>query len=529
MAPRKGKIASELRDLISDELDTISRFLKISPSSKDKIDYKRFALLDKRERLMRLFLEYFWPKEQLLPEIIEEDLAYLLAYNLLEVVEKEKLIQEWYQKRGLDPIRKDEPFVILEDRTVYRSVNDLLEADSYTFGEFLPLLLKKVRRLRKFIRDTLSYRETIRYLDNLLLSWKPKFSRNDMRVVLCLDANPFNSNKAIAQELNLHENSVTYILNRLRKLFNFGVLGRPNLNKLGLQKVLIKTHNNVSIEFPYLASFQQLRAGTIAKFYSFNIPFQKKPSHPLQELYNVFKESIDEFSIYVELGMKDGLSFQYFDVEENKFDIDWDAWALWLERVLYEEKYYMVSPDSIKISEKEKRRISFDLKDLQILDNYMSNLRMSMKQLGKSVGMTKAGVRYRVKRLLRENAIIPAVLMRQIGLDEQILVLYSGDQEYLYPFEAALFELPVVFSYILKPFPHPSKNVLIAWLQLPPGSFIKFTDTISNIIHESDAIWTAHRYHYRSVSKLLPLEMFDAQKKDWRWDNEILAQLKIET
>jgi len=531
MAPHEDRITQEEYDRLHNEKELILKFLNIPPIIKEKTDDQFLFKLNRRDRLMRLFLAYFLPKN-LFPEVIEEDLAYLLAYNLLDVVEKEILIQEWYRKRGLTPTRTDKPLMQFEDGTMYRSVHDLLEADSFTFGEFLPLLLKKVQRLRKFIREPLTEREATRYLDNIWMGWRPKLSKNDLKVVLYLDSRPnsaFSRKKDIAEALNLHDNSVTYILDRLQKLFRLRVYGRPNLNKLGLQTVLVITEDRIRIEFPYLTSIQELRAGNVVKLYPFNVPRQKGTIYPLRDLHNTLKDKLDEFTIYQQLEVKDNFSFQYFDIEENTWSLDWDAWSLWLERILYEDKYHMVSPDSVKfINDGEEKPISFDLKDLEILDYYGTNLRMSMAQLGRLVSMTRAGVRRRVKKLLGENLLIPFVNLMQIGLDEQIVVLYTGDEEYLKPFQSALSELPVMHSYTLKPFTYDSKKCLLAWLRLPSGSFIKFTDAITNVLRESDAIWTAHRYQFRSTAKMLPIEMFDADKKDWRWDKEVLAQLKIE-
>jgi len=532
MAPfEEEAISEEDHYSLQSEINSISKFLKISPVIKEKINIKEYISLNKRERLMRLFLEYFLP-EKVFPEIFEEDLAYLTAFNILNVTEKELLTEEWYRKRRLSPARTDKPLMQFEeDGTMYRSIHDLLEADSFTYGEFLPLLLKKVQRLRKYIREPLTAREATRYLDNIFMIWRPKLSKNDLRVVLFLDSSTkraFSTKKEIAEELNLHENSVAYILDRLRKLFRFGVYGRPNLNKLGLQTVLLIIEGRINIDFPYLTSIQELRAGNVVKLYPFNIPRQRGKLSPLQDLYNSLKDQLDNFSLYQQLEVKDNLSFQYFDIEENTWSVDWDAWGLWLERILYEDKYHMVSPDSVKFVDGEEKSISFDAKDLEILDYHGTNLRMSMAQLGKNVGMTRAGVRLRVKRLLDETVLIPFVNLMQIGLDEQIVVLYTGEEEYLKPFQAALSELPVMHSYTLKPFTDDSKKCLLAWLRLPSGSFIKFTDAITNVLRESDAIWTAHRYQFRSTAKMLPIEMYDAEKKAWRWDKNILTQLKIE-
>ena len=515
---------------LQSEINSISKFLKVSPVIRAPINTDQYISLNKRERLIKLFLECFLPKK-VFPEIFGEDLAYLTAYNLLDVTEKEILTEEWYRKRKLTPTRTDKPLMQFEDGTMYRSIHDLLEADSFTYGEFLPLLLKKVQRLRKFIREPLTEREATRYLDNIFMIWRPKLSKNDLKVVLFLDSSTkraFSKKKEIAEELDLHENSVAYILDRLRKLFRFGVYGRPNLNKLGLQTVLLIIEGRIHIEFPYLTSIQELRAGNVVKLYPFNIPRQRGKVYPLQDLYNSLKDQLDNFTIYQQLEVKDHLSFQYFDIEENTWSVDWDAWGLWLERILYEDKYHMVSPDSVKFVDGEEKPISFDAKDLEILDYYGTNLRMSMAQLGKHVGMTRAGVRLRVKRLQDENVQIPFVNLMQIGLDEQIVVLYTGEEEYLQPFQAALSELPVMHSYTLKPFTNDSKKCLLAWLRLPSGSFIKFTDAITNVLRESDAIWTAHRYQFRSTAKMLPIEMFDADKNEWRWDKDVLAQLKVE-
>ncbi|MFX1521081.1 MAG: Lrp/AsnC family transcriptional regulator [Promethearchaeota archaeon] len=532
MAPNESEISSADHDIFLNEIDNISKFLKVSPV-KEITDEQRYITLDKRERLMALFLDYFLPKS-VFPEIIAEDLAYLTAYNLVDVTEKEILASAWYEKRSLTPARTDKPLMRFEDGTMYRSVHDLLEADSFTFGEFLPLLLKKVQRLRKFIREPLTAREATRYLDNIWMGWRPKLSKNDLKVVLYLDSSPnrvFSKKKEIAEALDLHENSITYILDRLQKLFRLRVLGRPNLNKLGLQTVLVITEDRVHIEFPYLTAIQELRAGNVVMLHPFNIPRQRGKIHPFRDLHNVMKDELDTFVMYKTLEIQDHLSFQHFDEDENTWDIDWDAWALWLERILYEDKYYVVSPDSVKFIDGAEKSMLFDSKDLEILDYYGTNLRMPMSRLGQLVGMTRAGVRRRVKRLRNENALIPFVNLMQIGLDEQIVVLYTGDEEYLNPFQSALSELPVMHSYTLNSFTNDSKaskKCLLAWLRLPSGSFIKFTDAVTNVLRESDAIWTAHRYQFRSSAKLLPMKMFDADKKEWRWDNDVLAQLTIE-
>ncbi|UCE08243.1 MAG: hypothetical protein JSW07_09570, partial [bacterium] len=323
---------------------------------------------------MKLFLDHFLPKN-IFPEIIGEDLGYLTAYNLLDVTEKETLTKEWHKIRGLSPDRTDKPLMEFEDGTMYRSVHDLLEADSFTFGEFLPILLRKLRRLRKFIREPLTEREATRYLDNIYMEWRPKLSKNDIKVALYIDVRPFSKKKEIAKALNLHENSVTYILDRLRKLFYMRVLGRPNLNKLGLQMTLVKIKDRTRIEFPYLTGIQELRAGNVVKVYSFNIPRQRGTVYPLRDLYNILSDKLDDFTIYQNLEIKDNLSFQYFDVEENTWLVDWDAWALWLERILYEDKYHVVSPDSVKfIDGGAEKTISFDLRDLELIDHYQYNL-----------------------------------------------------------------------------------------------------------------------------------------------------------
>jgi len=188
MAPfEEEAISEEDHYPLQNEINSITKFLKVSPVIKEKIDNKEYISLNKRERLMRLFLEYFLPKN-VFPEIFGEDLAYLTAYNLLNVTEREILTEEWYRKRKLTPTRTDKPLMQFDDGTMYRSIHDLLEADSFTYGEFLPLLLKKVQRLRKFIREPLTEREATRYLDNIFMIWRPKLSKNDLKVVLFLDS-----------------------------------------------------------------------------------------------------------------------------------------------------------------------------------------------------------------------------------------------------------------------------------------------------------------------------------------------------
>ena len=137
MAPLEEEALPE-KDVYSlqNEINSISKFLKVSPVRQEKINIEELSSLNKRERLMRLFLEYFLPRN-VFPDIFEEDLAYLTAYNILNVTEKELLTEEWYRKRRLSPSRTDKPLMQFEDGTMYRSIHDLLEADSFTYGEFL--------------------------------------------------------------------------------------------------------------------------------------------------------------------------------------------------------------------------------------------------------------------------------------------------------------------------------------------------------------------------------------------------------
>ncbi len=533
MAPSGGKTttsedheqSSQHKDIevLLGELSVISKFLAISPPHLDKKDVETYMSLNRQQRLMSLFLNYFLPKN-IFPEIVEEDLAYLLAHNLLDVFEKEELLKEWYKLRDLNPTKPDEIFIECEDGSTYRSVLDLLEADSRTFGQFLPTLLKKMQRLRKYITEPLELDETTRYLDNIWLSQKPKLSKNDIDVIQYIDARPFAKNKEIAQAVDLHENSITYILDRLEKLCRFGVFGQPNLSALGLQKIIVKTEGNITIDFPYLINIQELRAGNVVKLFPFHIP--RKRDIYIRELYDSLKNQID-FEMYRLVELKDNLSFHYYDIETQKWDIDWDIWTLWLERFLYKEKYNEIGPDLTKLRASDQTPISFDLKDLQIIDYYKNNLRMSMSRLGEHVGMTKSGVRHRLKKLRENNIIIPFVTLMQIGLDEQIVVLYTGEEEYLNSFEAALFELPVVYSFSLQGFPDTTKKCLLAWLQVPSGSFVKFADAVTSTLKESESIWLGHRYLLRSSARLIPLDMFDSKTKKWRWGKDVLKELSI--
>ncbi|WP_287584734.1 winged helix-turn-helix transcriptional regulator, partial [Candidatus Borrarchaeum sp.] len=477
-------------ETLQNELVFIAKFLATPIPQREKLDVEHYMSFNRQKRLMNLFLDYFLPTK-IFPETVEEDLAYLLAYNLLDVLEKEELLKEWYKLRGLNPNKPDEIFTECEDGSTYRSVHDLLEADSRTFGQFLPTLLKKMQRLRKYITEPLELDETTRYLDNIWLSQKPTLSKNDINVILYIDARPFAKNKEIAQAVDMHENSISYILDRLEKLCRFGVFGRPNLGKLGLQKIIVKTEGNITIDFPYLISTQELRAGNVVKLFPFHIP--RKRDIYIREFYDSLKSHL-ELEMYRLIELKDNLSFQYYDQETQEWDIDWDIWTLWLERFLYKEGYNEIGPDITKIRVSDQTPISFDSKDLQIIDYYKNNLRMPMSHIGEHVGMTKAGARHRVKKLRDNDVIVPFVTLMQIGLDEQIVVLYTGEEEYLNSFEAALFELPVVYSYSLQGFPDTTKKCLLAWLQVPSGSFVKFADAVTSTLKESESIWLGHRY-----------------------------------
>jgi len=508
------------------ECDSIAKLLSVPSDDESQLDLHRYDSLNKSERLMRLFLDLYLPKN-VFPEIIAEDLAYLVAYNLLAHDEREKLLNDWYVLRGLDPLRETEAFMRFPDGTIYRSIHDLLCANSITFGEFLSILLQRTKRIAKYKKEPLTCYEVTRLIDNAYMSWKTTLSAEDIKVVKCVQKIPLIKKKEISNILKLNENTVSGIIKRLKTANNFSVQGRPRESALGMQSVIFKTGERLSIDFPYLLSVQELRAGNVIYDYAFRLPKHTDTISPLEDVVTVMEDNINNFSLLKFMGCKHSLSFRYYNPIKTCWMIDWVAWSLLLKDKLNSGKSDKKTHSS-KIDNKEFNPHFFDVKDLHILNCFHNDMRVPMTKLGKQLDMTSQGIKNRIIRLLDEGFVDTATILHQIGLEEQIILEYNGDEDYTQTLKSAIYELPESFTYLMTPLrPKTPNQILVAWLRLPAGSLMNLTKTLTRILGNKGNIWIAHRFQFRASTRPLPIEMFDQKSNRWRWDEEVLKNLII--
>ena len=232
--------------------------------------------------------------------------------------------------------------------------------------------------------------------------------------------------------------------------------------------------------------------------------------------YRLLMDNFEIKDSYIVTEFKYNLSMRLFDMEKQEWDLRWENWAIWLKTFLYEQEYEVLFPEGIKDDDK---KIDFDLTDLEIITVLSSDMRMSYDEISRRLKKPKTTLYHKAKRILDNQVLFPFVHLAQIGLNENIVIEYTGKEDFVKALESALFEMPKVYIYNFKSLY--GREGIHAWLELPNGSIGRLDKILTNYFDDKD-LWLASTLWLSSVPRGVPLNRFDNKTKTWAPIRELL-------
>ncbi len=427
----------------------------------------------------RIFQKYV---SKIIPETILEDLEYLLLYKLSDASIRQRLLEEWSNKRNSNIEDATKITYEFEDGSCYRAVYDLILYDKMTSGLFLPTILENMKKLEKY-NYTLDLKDACHYIRlHSLLTYTVELDTTDIKIIELLSKDPLISNNEAASRLRLSRNTFSNRLLRLQKRGCLFFNGRINLERLGLKILTIMT-DQIIPKLPYMRIVQELRGGSTVYLYSFNIP---------EEFLTSFIELVKPYIRNAEYWIDEGpgrhsLSLRNsYDTVNKKWAFNWENWALWVRKVLDESWHTLYVSGDVEEStpggEHNLRILDYDILDLELLNQLSYDFKQPIRDISLKLGVSPTTVYERKIRLISNGVVKPTLFVENIGLDEHVFIKIKGSEKIINSVESGLLDLPSVYIFRVRNLQ--GEKALNAYLFLPKGSLVMVDYTLKNYLED---------------------------------------------
>ncbi|MEM2145534.1 MAG: hypothetical protein QW279_09245, partial [Candidatus Jordarchaeaceae archaeon] len=404
---------------------------------------------------------------------------------------------------------------------VGEKLKDLMIVDSIMGGEFLPLIVSKLRQMNKYKRlsgETLTSEQFRQTILNMVYYYRVKLDVKDLMILNAMCEDLFISTADIQKQTSMTYKTTFYRKKALEERCRLRVGTRLNYSKIGLSNLIIMVEGEAYIESPYLLSRQELLGGNVYTIFSISVP-----PRAVNQVRKDFEKIFSKLWLWKVYGFEGSISFSFYDADKGDWNIDWDAWSLYLsnvlskgwDKVIIKKKKKEIEPIYID----EKRSVTTE--ELKIIVELLERADKPTLELSKKLEYDMRVVERTKKNLYEEGVLIPFLSIEHIGLNESILFIIESDTNTLNSFVVAVRELPKAWIYWMNSLKEQDSPALACWLEAPLGSITP----LERIIRQTLRTLADYKLCFRSSSEgsQAPLlELFDPQTETWKWTPEML-------
>nr|MDO8081837.1 hypothetical protein [Candidatus Freyarchaeota archaeon] len=469
------------------EIVKIKEFLKSEP-------------IEKVENPSRLSLEELF--QLFLPDIVSKEDKQLLT---------EFFVYKYKGEKGVEG-RTGEKF------------KDLMIVDSIMGGEFLPLVVSKLRQMNKYKRlsgEILTSEQFRQTLLNMVYDYRVRLDAKDLMILNAMCDDLFISITDIHKQTTMSYKTTFYRKKGLEERCRLRVGTRLDYSKIGLSNLVFMVEGEAYVESPYLLSRQELLGVDLYTLFSIAVP-----PRAVNRVHKDFEKRFSKLWVWEVDRFEGSLSFGFYDADKGDWNIDWDSWSLYLSNVL-SKGWDKVIPqkkkikEPINLSEPPEKRKGITAEDLKFIFELFERADKPTLELSKKLEYDIRAAEKTKNSLFEEGILLPFLSIEHIGLSENILFIVESDTNTLNAFVVAVRELPKAWIYWMRPLKGESSQALVCWLETPPGSITP----LERVVRQTLRTLADYKLCFRSSSwgSTYPLlELFDQQTETWRWSPEML-------
>jgi len=374
------------------------------------------------------------------------DLSWAFAWQQLDGAERRKWSDLWGEvapKRVIggipyDPVRS---FLFLEELSRGKGLAELVAV----FDELDRYQLK------------LTDSEYVRHVEEFLSGYAVRLTAKEVRLIDAVLRWPGLGVRELAERIRTPPATISTTLSRLKKrrilyLRPMVFLSRLGLRTRYLQCVPLQGREREvedllrNSEFLFsLARFVDGKGGYIAILVGPDNISTKNKLESLKERVKGVTEA-ESCMLFRRVRRYRNVNFRTYSWQRGQWEINWQAWAAWMKRILLEQGYSDVIsleiPDMVGREEEGSKGISLDERDWTIIREVWSGEEWRVRQLRSKLRMGQNELVKRLKRLRGEGVIVDYAGVSHIGLSETAYLLVRGNPVELRPLIAALNELP---------------------------------------------------------------------------------------
>jgi DNA-binding Lrp family transcriptional regulator len=401
---------------------------------------------------------------------------------------------------------------------------ELVIVDSIMGGEFLPLVVSKLRQMNKYKRlsgEILTSEQFRQTLFNMVYDYRVRLDAKDLMILNAMCNDLFISIADIQKQTSMSYKTALYHKKDLEDRCRLRVCTRLDYSKIGLSNLLILVDGEANVESPYLLSRQEVLGMDLYTFFSIAVP-----SSAVNQVYKDFLKRFSKLWVWEVEGFEGSSSFGFYDADKGDWNIDWDSWSLYLSNVL-SKGWDRVIPqkkrieEPVPLSEPPKKRKRITTEDLKIIVEMLERADKPTLELSKKLEYDMRAAERTKNSLFEGGILLPYLSIEHIGLSENILFIVESDTNTLNAFVVAVRELPKAWIYWMKPFKGEGFPALACLLETPPGSITP----LERVLRQTLLTLADYKLCFRSKQEgsQYPLpKLFDPQTETWKWSPEML-------
>lgn len=401
---------------------------------------------------------------------------------------------------------------------------DLMIVDSIMGGEFLPLVVSKLRQMNKYKRlsgEILTSEQFRQTLFNIVYDYRVRLDAKDLMILNAMCDDLFISIADIQKQTNMSYKTALYRKKELEERCRLRVGTRLDYSKIGLSNLVVIVEGEAYVESPYLLSRQELLGVDSYTLFSIAVP-----SGAVSQVHKDFGKRFSKLWIWEVDGFEGSNSFGFYDADKEDWSIDWDSWSLYLSNVLNKgwdkvipQKKKIEEPNSLPEPPKKRKRITTE--DLKLIVEMLERADKPTLELSKKLEYDMRTAEKTKNSLFEGGILLPFLSIEHIGLSESILFIVESDMNTLNAFVVAVRELPKAWIYWMKSLKGDNPPALACWLETPPGSITPLERVVRQNLRTLADYKLCFRSKQEGSNYPLP-KLFDPQTETWKWNPEML-------
>ncbi|MFX0107063.1 MAG: hypothetical protein ACFE7R_02165 [Candidatus Hodarchaeota archaeon] len=329
------------------------------------------------------------------------------------------------------------------------------------------------------------------------------FSKTELSVLEGVLENPGTGLRELAKNIDLSYSQARRAMQRIRSAGVIKIEGLHNLQKLGLQRVLLILESpKLVLSSPYVTRSLYIDGSESLVFLVITFPANRT-----DELLNLVRSLRSTSHRVTAWRLSKGRSkfSGMYSSEKKCWNLDLFHWKLQLRKDESQITVSYSSPDT-------NDRTHFTAADLKILDHLVNDFDAKASEIVEATGLSESTAFRRRATLIEENAVVPRARVRIPILTDRVLV--SSDPECASNLLSAWTLLPLTYLTQIKNLETGERRVL-QLAAIPPGMGSGLVRTLNSAMSRVDD-YSAYTISAGTVGHVKTSSLFNRREKTWK-------------